>query len=56
MSRRKKEKDRRPAGESQGACPGPVPDPPRPNRPLLAAAILLTLLWIGALVAMAVWA
>jgi hypothetical protein len=32
-----------------------VPNPPRPNRPLLLFAIVLTVLWIGALVAMAVF-
>ena len=53
MSRRKKEKTRRPEPESTRSSP--VPNPPRPNRPLLLFAIVLTVLWVGALVAMAVF-
>ncbi len=54
MSRRKKEKKRRPESQSEPARSGLEPDPPRPNRPLLLFAIVLTALWIGGLVALAV--
>ncbi len=56
MSRRKKEKKRRPEPQPEPVPRSPEPDPPRPNRPLLLFAIVLTVLWIGALVALAVFA
>ena len=54
MSRRKKEKKRRPEPQSEPVRIAPKPDPPRPNRPLLLFAIVLTVFWIGGLVALAV--
>lgn len=54
MSRRKKEKARRPESPPEPVHSAPEPDPPRPNRPLLLFAIVLTTLWIGTLVALAV--
>ena len=53
MSRRKKGKQRRPEPQSEPERTGPEPDPPRPNRPLLLFATVLTLFWIGGLVALA---
>jgi hypothetical protein len=53
MSRRKKGKQRRPEVQSEPERTGPAPDPPRPSLPLLLFAIILTLFWIGGLLALA---
>ena len=55
MSRRKKGKQRRLEPQSEPGTSRPEPDPPRPNLPLLLFAILLTVFWIGGLVALAVF-
>lgn len=55
MSRRKKGKKRPLEAKPEAVQSSPEPNPPRPNRPLLLFAIVLTLVWIGALVAMAVF-
>jgi hypothetical protein len=55
MGRRKKGKSRRPEPKPEPSRSGPEPHPPRPNRPLLLFAVVLTTLWIVALVALAVF-
>lgn len=56
MSRRKKGKNSRPEQPPpEAVSEGPIASPPRPNRPLLAFAIVLTLLWVGALLTLAIW-
>lgn len=55
MSRQKKEKKRRLEPQPEPVRTAPEPDPPRPNRPLLLFAIILSVLWIGVLVVLAVF-
>ncbi len=55
MSRRKKGKNSRPEQPPEAVSEGRVANPPRPNRPLLAFAIVLALLWIGVLLTLAIW-
>lgn len=55
MTRRKKRNAHRPDSQPEPARTASEPNPPRPNRPLLLVAIVLTVLWVGALVVMAVF-
>ncbi len=55
MSRRNKEKNHRPEPKPDPAPSGPTPDPPRPNRPLLLFAVVLTVVWVGVLAVLAVF-
>ncbi|NLS94591.1 MAG: hypothetical protein GXX96_20735 [Planctomycetaceae bacterium] len=55
MSRRKKRNTHRPETQPEPARTTPEPNPPRPNPPLLVFAIVLAVLWMGALVVMAVF-
>lgn len=55
MTRRKKRNSHRPDSQPEPARTASEPNPPRPNRPLLLVAIVLTVLWVGALVVMAVF-
>lgn len=53
MSRRKKGKTRQPEPKREPVRTLPELDPPRPSFPLLVFSAALTVLWIGALVILA---